>query len=120
MCRTEGFDPEEVEEGVIYRVPCMESDSFCIGGNAAKSRRQIERTAAACREEGSKGFCNRRACDEDRSHNHLGQSASDRLQQRLGARKIRESPHIKHEHAHWQLMNRDGVLAISRVWQQVI
>ena len=41
-------------------------------------------------------------------------------EQRWGARKIKESLHIKRERANRQLMNRDGGLAISRVWQQVI
>ena len=40
--------------------------------------------------------------------------------QRWGARKIKESLHIKRERANRQIMNRDGGLAISRVWQQVI
>ena len=41
-------------------------------------------------------------------------------EQRWGARKIKESLHIKRERANRQLMNRDGGLAFSRVWQHVI
>ena len=118
--RTEGFELGEVEEGgdlqeTLHGVRCSLHRE-----NAAKSRGEIEGTPAACREERSEGFCDCRACDEDRSHNRLGRSASGDYEQRWGARKIKESLHIKRERANPQLLNRDGGLTISRVWQLVI
>ena len=41
-------------------------------------------------------------------------------EQKWGARKIKESLHIKSERADCQLMNRDGGLAISAIWQQAL
>ena len=37
-----------------------------------------------------------------------------------GASNFKEYLHIKREHANRQLVNTDGDLAFSRVWQQVI
>ena len=41
-------------------------------------------------------------------------------EQKWGARKIKESLHIKSERVDHQLMNRDGGLAISTIWQQAL
>ena len=68
------------------------------------------------------GFCDSRARVEDRPLNRLGQIKAQVIdyEQRWGARKIKEYLHIKRERANRQLMNRNGGLAISRVWQHVI
>ena len=41
-------------------------------------------------------------------------------EQKWGARKIKESLHIKSERADYQLLNRDGGLTISAIWQQAL
>ena len=41
-------------------------------------------------------------------------------EQKCGARKIKESLHFQSEHPDRQLMNRDGGLAISSIWQHAL
>ena len=121
VCRTEGFDPGEVKKGghlqgtvqgmrrsLHWRKRCV-----ILRRRLKEHKRHVEKSdpkGSAIAEHVLK----------------TGHSiAWDKAQvidyeQRWGARKIKESLHIKRERANRQLMNRDGGLAISRVWQHVI
>ena len=123
VCRTEGFDPGEVKEGVIYRVPCRECDAVYIGETLRSLEERLKEHKRHVEKSDPKGS----AIAEHMLK--IGHSiAWDKAQvidyeQRWGARKFKEALHIKRERANrqlMQLMNRDGGLAISRVWQHVI
>ena len=112
--------PEKSRKGVIYRVPCKECDAVYIGETLRNLEERLKEHKRHVEKSDPKGSA---IAEHVLKTGHS--IAWDKAQvidyeQRWGARKIKESLHIKRERANRQLMNRDGGLAISRVWQHVI
>ena len=115
-----GLIPEKSRKGVIYRVPCKECDAVYIGETLRNLEERLREHQWHVEKNDLKGSA---IAEHVWKTGHT--IAWDKAQvidyeQRWGARKSKESSHIKRERANRQLMNRDGGLAISRVWQQVI
>ena len=107
-------------KGVSYRVPCKECDAVYIGETLRNLEERLKEHKRHVEKSDLKGSA---IAEHVLKTGHS--IAWDKAQvidyeQRWGARKIKESLHIKRERANRQLMNRDGGLAISRVWQHVI
>ena len=113
VCRTEGFDPREVEEGGHLQGTVHGMRRSLHRRNASKHQRHVENNdpKGSAIAEHVMRTGHTIAWDEAQVIDY---------ERRWGARKIKESLHIKRERANRQLMNSDGGFAISGVWQQLI
>ena len=112
--------PEKSRKGVIYRVPCKECDAVYIGETLRNLEERLKEHKRHVEKSDLKGSAIAKHVLKTGHSIAWDKAQVIDYEQRWGARKIKESLHIKRERANRQLMNRDGGLAISRVWQHVI
>ena len=111
---------EKAVKSVIYKVPCMECDAVYIGETLRNLDERLKEHKRHVEKKSAKGS----AIAEHviKSGHEIAWDRAEVIdyEQKWGARKIKESLHIKSKRADRQLMNRDGGLAISAIWQQAL
>ena len=112
--------PEKLRKGVIYKVPCIESDAVYIGETLRNLDERLKEHKRHVEKKNVKGYAIAEHVIKSGHEIAWDRAGVIDYEQKWGARKIKESLHIKSERADCQLMNRDGGLAISAIWQQAL